>query len=249
MQIAVAGVKDVGDAQAVFLRQLPHARQHLRQLGARDGAVHAVIVGRDAADRRERRLAAGPEQQPLLLRGGDPAGDGAARLGDGLDALDQMIDLGLRAVELDDQQRLDIERIAGMDEFLDRVDRRPVHHLHAAGNDAGADDRRTQSPASSDDGKPTSTARCVSAFFRMRTVTSVTTPSRPSEPVMMPEQIVAAGIEMLAAERRTSPFISTISQPSTLLVVMPYFRQCTPPEFSATLPPMVQAICEDGSGA
>ena len=30
---------------------------------------------------------------------------------------------------------------------------------------------------------------------------------------------------------------------------MPYLRQCTPPEFSATLPPMVQAICEDGSGA
>ncbi len=29
---------------------------------------------------------------------------------------------------------------------------------------------------------------------------------------------------------------------------MPYLRQCTPPEFSATLPPMVQAICEDGIG-
>ena len=29
---------------------------------------------------------------------------------------------------------------------------------------------------------------------------------------------------------------------------MPYLRQCTPPEFSATLPPMVQAICDDGSG-
>ncbi len=51
-----------------------------------------------------------------------------------------MIDLGLRAVELDDQQRLDVERIAGMDEFLDRVDGRPVHHLHAARDDAGADD-------------------------------------------------------------------------------------------------------------
>ena len=47
-----------------------------------------------------------------------------------------------RPVDLDDQQRLDVERIAGMDEFLDRVDRRPVHHLHAAGDDAGADDRR-----------------------------------------------------------------------------------------------------------
>ena len=50
--------------------------------------------------------------------------DGAASLGDRLDARDQVVDLGLRAVELDDQQRLDVERIAGMDELLDRVDRR-----------------------------------------------------------------------------------------------------------------------------
>ena len=52
--------------------------------------------------------------------------------GDLLDALEQMIDLGARPVELDDQQRLDVERIAGMDEFLGRMDRGPVHHLHAA---------------------------------------------------------------------------------------------------------------------
>ena len=132
MQIAVAGMEHVGDAQAVFLRQLRDAREHQRQLGARDGAVHAVVVRRDAADRRERRLAPGPEQQPLLFRGRDLARHRAAVARDRLDALDQMIDLGRRPVELDDQQRLDVERIAGMDEFLDRVDRRPVHHLHAA---------------------------------------------------------------------------------------------------------------------
>ena len=51
-----------------------------------------------------------------------------------------MIDLGARPVELDDQQRLALQRIAGMDEILGGVDRRAVHHLHAAGNDAGADD-------------------------------------------------------------------------------------------------------------
>jgi hypothetical protein len=41
MQVAVAGVEDVGAAQAVFLRQLGDARQHMRQVLARDGAVHA----------------------------------------------------------------------------------------------------------------------------------------------------------------------------------------------------------------
>jgi hypothetical protein len=34
-----------------------------------------------------------------------------------------------------------------------------------------------------------------------------------------------------------------------LCTVRPYFRQCTPPEFSATLPPIEQAICDEGSGA
>ena len=36
---------------------------------------------------------------------------------------------------------------------------------------------------------------------------------------------------------------------STLCSVRPYFRQCTPPEFSAMLPPIVHAIWLDGSGA
>ena len=58
----------------------------------------------------------------------------------------------------------------------------------------------TQSPPWSTEGKPISTARAVSGFCRMRTVTSVTTPSRPSEPVIRPEQVVAVGVEMLAAE-------------------------------------------------
>ena len=60
---------------------------------------------------------------------------------DRLDRGDQMIDLRRAAVEFDDQQRLGIERIAGVNESLRRLDREPVHDLHAAGNDAGADDR------------------------------------------------------------------------------------------------------------
>ena len=61
---------------------------------------------------------------------------------DRLDAPDQFIDLDARAVEFDDQQRLDVERIAGMHEGFGGVDRGLVHHLHAARNDAGADDPR-----------------------------------------------------------------------------------------------------------
>ena len=41
----------------------------------------------------------------------------------------------------------------------------------------------------------------------------------------------------------------TTSRPRTWVVVKPYLRQCAPPEFSATLPPMLQTDCEEGSGA
>src|SRR5262245_21917549 len=61
VEIAVAGMEHVGDTQPIALGQFAHALEHLRQARPRDGAVHAVIVGRDAADRRKRRLAPGPE--------------------------------------------------------------------------------------------------------------------------------------------------------------------------------------------
>ena len=200
MQISVAGVKHVGDPQPVFLRQLARAPEHERKLGARYGAVHAIIVGRDAADRRKRRLAPGPEQQPLLLGARCPAGHGAAIPGDRLDAPDQMIDLRLRAVELDDQQRLDVERIAGMHELLDGVYRGPVHHLHAARNDAGADDPRHAGTRVFRGRKADQHRACAFRLlqdahrhFRDHAEQSF----RAGDDT---EEVVAAGIEMLAAE-------------------------------------------------
>ena len=57
-----------------------------------------------------------------------------------------------------------------------------------------------------------------------------------------PDRDSAADIEDLAV-------ISTMRTPSRLFVVTPYFRQCAPPELVATLPPRVQAIWLEGSGA
>jgi hypothetical protein len=56
-------------------------------------------------------------------------------------------------------------------------------------------------------------------------------------------------VERVAAELHRLAFAVKPRTFSTLCSVRPYFRQCTPPEFSATLPPMVQAIWLDGSGA
>ena len=55
---------------------------------------------------------------------------------DGLDDADEMIDLRDGSVELDDQHRRGLSRVAAGLEALGRVDRGAIHHLEAGGNDA-----------------------------------------------------------------------------------------------------------------
>ena len=62
-------------------------------------------------------------------------------------------------------------------------------------------------------------------------------------------QIVARVAKRAAAGPDDVPSGKTTSRPRMWLVVTPYLRQCGPPEFSATLPPIVQAFWLDGSGA
>src|SRR5690606_12369468 len=98
------------DLEPVMRRHFPHPRQNVRQLLARNGAVHTKIIGREAADGGESRLAAEPEQLALSLALRNAHIGRAAAPRDGLDFADQKIDFALRAVKLDDQKRLDIER-------------------------------------------------------------------------------------------------------------------------------------------
>ena len=63
-------------------------------------------------------------------------------------------------------------------------------------------------------------------------------------------QVVARRVQRFAAQPHdlAVPGVTRVS-PSTWLVVTPYFRQCAPPAFSATLPPIVQTGWLEGSGA
>ena len=107
----------------------------------------------------------------------------------------------------------------------------------------------TAAPARSMSAKLAITTRAQGGLGSSLTVTSTTTPSKPSEPVNSANRS-KPGLSRAALPRvRRSPSRVTISTASTLCTVRPYFRQCTPPEFSATLPPMVQAIWLLGSGA
>ena len=122
-----------------MVRQGRHPAQNLRQAPPRDGAVHAVIVRRDAPHRRERRLAPRPEGQPLVLAGRDPRRHCPVCRSDLGHLLDQIVTFRIGPIEFDDQQGLNIERIARMDKGLCRMDGGAVHHLHPRRNDPRRD--------------------------------------------------------------------------------------------------------------
>ena len=122
------------------------------------------------------------------------------RLGDLGDALDQVIDLGRRTVELDDQQGLDVERIAGVNELLRRVDRGLVHHLHAAGDDAGADDARDALAGILGRGKADQHGARGLGFLQDPHGYFGDDAEQPLRAGDNADQVIAARIEMLAAE-------------------------------------------------
>mmetsp|Transcript_29715 Transcript_29715/g.46395 ORF Transcript_29715/g.46395 Transcript_29715/m.46395 type:complete len:222 (+) Transcript_29715:279-944(+) len=129
VQIAVARVEDIGAAQAVLLLHLLDVEQDGGQVLARDGGVHAHVVGADAAARREGVLAAAPELQPLGLVGADLHIGRATAAQHRLHAGDLLGHLLGRAVALAQQDGLGGEVVAGVDEVLDRGRHRLVHHL------------------------------------------------------------------------------------------------------------------------
>ena len=104
----------------------------------------------------------------------------------------------------------------------------------------------TAAPASSVCAKPASSVRTASGARSTRSVSLVAIPSVPSEPTNPPSR---SGPSSHTDSSTSSPSGSTISAASTWLTVKPYLRQCAPPEFSATLPPIVHTCCDDGSGA
>ena len=124
--------------------------------------------------------------------------------------------------------------------------RRLVHHLQAAGNDAGGDDAGDRVAGLlhiveiGEDHLPSS------GFGVSLTVTSVITASSPLRTVDQRQQVEPGRVERIGAEFDRPARDREATHLSTLGTVRLYFRQCTPLEFSATLPPMVQAICDDG---
>src|SRR6185436_18851980 len=79
MKIAIAGVKDIGATQMILAFEHLNGPQHLAESLARDGAIHAIVRGRNTACGRERILATGPETQSLRFAVRDLDTRGACR--------------------------------------------------------------------------------------------------------------------------------------------------------------------------
>src|ERR1039457_6202836 len=65
MQIAVAGVKYVADAQVIATADVGDHAQNPRQAGSRNDAVLSRVVRREAANRTERAFTRLPQQRAL----------------------------------------------------------------------------------------------------------------------------------------------------------------------------------------
>ena len=107
----------------------------------------------------------------------------------------------------------------------------------------------TASPAASIDRNAASCVLTASGLRTTRRVISVAIPSVPSEPTKAPSRSGPSGSRALPPSPTTSPSGRTTVSPVTWFTVKPFLRQCAPPEFSATLPPIVQTCWLEGSGA
>ena len=119
----------------------------------------------------------------------------------------------------------------------------------AAGTMPAAMIAEVAAPAASVDSNPARKVCTDSALRSSFTVTSVVTPSVPSDPTNAPSRSYPGASGARCPSRTAEPSGMTTSAASTWLLVKPYFRQWAPPEFSATLPPIERICWLDGSGA
>ena len=142
VEVAVPGMEHVGDLDAVPRAdrdQLAHDRRKLR---ARDDGVLEEIGRRESSDRSRGFLSALPEERALGDVGGDADLERPALPADPRRALALRLDLGGRAVQLDQEDGGGVLGIAGAGPLVDRADHQLVEHLERRRDDAGRDDRR-----------------------------------------------------------------------------------------------------------
>ena len=142
MQVAVARMKDVTDAQSILLRDSLDKLKHRRNRRARHHAVLRIVGRRQPSQRRERVLAALPQQRAFVLVLGPPH---LARLlldADFPHRLCLLFYLLCQALQFDQQHRARVQRITRMTGCFHRPQRPAVEHLQRRRSDARGGNRR-----------------------------------------------------------------------------------------------------------
>ena len=199
VQVAVAGVEDARDAEAVLGAELRGAAQHLGQLRARHDAVLDVVARRDPAHRGERRLAPAPDPRALLRRLGRVELERAELAADPLDRGRVLGDLrrpGRRARRSAPRPRPPGSPASTAASTASIVSASIISI--AAGRIPAAITCETASPAASVVAKPASSVRTASGTRSTRTVIRTAIPSVPSEPTNTPSR---SGPVVVARER------------------------------------------------
>ena len=97
--------------------------------------------------------------------------------------------------------------------------------------------------------KSASSVRISGGSGMRRTAIRVAMPIVPSLPTNTPRRSSPGASGASEPRSSTEPSGSTTSTASTWAEVTPAARQCGPPALVPTLPPMLHACCDDGSGA
>ncbi len=139
MKIAVACMKNIGDAEACFAAELFNFGEDARQGGAGDDAVLDDVVRRDAGHGGEGGFAAFPEEGAFgvgLREANFRGGVGAA---DFVDVTHERGDFGDGAIELDEKKSA-AHGIVSVDGGFGGLDGEIVHHFDGCGQHASSDD-------------------------------------------------------------------------------------------------------------
>ena len=119
----------------------------------------------------------------------------------------------------------------------------------AAGTIPAAITAETAAAASSMAVKSARRVRISGGSGISRTAMRVAMPMVPSLPTKIPRRSSPGASGPNDPRTSTVPSGRTTSTASTWADVTPAARQCGPPALVPTLPPMLQACCDDGSGA
>ena len=233
-------------------RQISYTpREDLDELAARHHAVVQVVVGGDLRHRAERRLAALPQQRALGVVGGHADRAHAVRVRCGLD-LGASARPRPPACPSTSTIRIARRRRSGnrRARTLSAATTMPWSIIStAAGTTPRAMMSVTVAAQSSTVVKSSSIVRTAAGSGVSRTHDSGHDPERPLAAHDHAAKVVAGGLGRLGADPDDLPSGSTTSRASTCALVTPYARQCGPPAFVLTLPPIEEVCWLDGSGA